>query len=267
MASAQEVTNGYDENTHLPPEWKAWPTAQKAAKLLGCSVRHLGRHIERGTIERHQCPDNVFRLNPNDLEEAKDQILENIASTESLEKETVVSEGFKSGTELVKQSHKHSEEMFRLYANPIQQLLEMYREENKRKDDRIKELEAKRDELAQQREDLISEQHMRDVLTNKVLKADARKDKAFGMVFDKLPGVWDKFVESKLGQSREVKATIELLKGFSRDDLKMLLETDILSPEQKVNVRTILGLEHPIPVVKPDDTEDPPHIETTGEPG
>jgi len=263
MPTAKEVANAYDEENGLPAEWKSWPTAPKAARMLGCSVRHIGRHVDRGTIERHQCPDSTFRFNPTELEDARETILENIASSEGLEKEAVVSDGFKSGTELVKQAHKHAEEMFRLYSSPIHQLLEMYRDENKRQKERIIELESKRDELAEKREELISEAHMREVLTAKVLKADERKDQAFRLVADRLPGVWDKFVEQKYGQSPQVKATIELLKGFDPENLKFLLETEMLTPEQKAQVRTILGMPHPVPEVKPDAPETP--IDTTGE--
>jgi hypothetical protein len=267
MPTASEVKAAYDEETHLPAEWKTWPTAPKAARLLGCSVRHIGRHVDRGTIERHQCPDSTFRFNPTELEDARETILENIASSEGVEKEGIVSEGFKSGTELVKQSHKHAEEMFKLYSTPIHQLLEMYRDENKRLKERVIELELKRDELAAQREALISEEHMRRVLETKMIKADERKDKAFKMVLDKVPSVWDRFIESKLGTSPQVKATIELLKGFDPENLKFLLETEILTPEQKAQVRTILNMPQPVPEVKPDDPEEPtkPVVETTGE--
>lgn len=268
MPSTAEVSEAYDESTDLPATWKSWPTAPKAARMLGCSVRHIGRHVDRGTIERHKCPDSTFRFNPQELEDAREAILENIAGSESLEKETVVSEGFKSGTELVKQSHKHAEAMFGLYSTPINQLLEMYREENKRQRERIVELESKRDELAAQREAMVSEEHMRRILEARANKADERKDKAVKMVLDRVPGVWDRFIESKMGQSPQVKAAIELLKGFKKEDLEFLMSTEILTPEQKAQVRTILNMPHPVPEVKPDDPEDPPKtvmIETTGE--
>ncbi len=264
MATSDEVSSAYDENTKLPPQWKNWPTAPKAAKLLGCSIRHLVRHVERGTIERHQGPDGTFRYNPEELEDAKDSILENIQTTDNESREMVVSEGFKSGTELVKQSHKHAELMFGLYRDPVNQLLEMFRNENVALRARIAELEKVRDENAQKREELISEQHMREILTAKVLKGEARKEKAFGLVIDKIPSVFDKFVESSLGQSKEVKATIELLKGFDKDSLTMLLETEIVTEEQKAHIRTILGMPQPVPKVKPDD-DDKPVVDTTSE--
>lgn len=264
MATSKEISAGYDENTTLPAEWKNWPTAPRAAKLLGCSIRHLVRHVERGTIERHQGPDGTFRYNPDELEDAKSDILENIQATSDEGRELVVTEGFKSGTELVKQSHKHAEMMFGLYKDPINQLLEMFRKENETLRTRVTELEKVRDENAQKREELISEQHMREILTAKVLKGEARKEKAFGLVIDKIPSVFDKFVDSHLGQSKEVKATIELLKGFDKESLAMLLETEIVTEEQKAHIRTILNMPQTVPSVKPDD-DSKPVVETTSE--
>lgn len=259
MATREEVSNGYDEKTKLPPEWKDWPTAPKAAALVGVSIRTLTRRVSEGVITRHQAPDNTYRYNPSELEDCKEYIR---GSNE--DQEMVVAEGFKSGTELVKQSHKHSEEMFRLYATPIHELLDMYRGELKVLRERVVQLEATRDDLANKREELISEQHIREVLTAKVLKSEERKEKAFGMVLAKVPGVFDKFIESHLGQSVQVKATVELLKGFDKESLAMLLETEILTEEQKAHVRTILGMPQPVPKVKPDASEEPP-VETTGE--
>lgn len=264
MAKRDDVSDAYDEKTELPAEWKSWPTAPRAAAIVGCSVRHLVRQVERGVIDRYKAIDNTFRYNPAELEDAKDAIR---TTSGDNEQELVISEGFKSGTELVKQSHKHSAEMFALYKDPIHQLLEMYQTENEKLRGRVEKLEAVRDEMAAKREELISEQHIRDVLTAKLGKAEDRKDRAFGLFIDRVPGLLGKLEESALGSSKEVKATIELLKGFDRESLAMLLETEILTEEQKAHVRTILGMPQAVPKVKPDEPEEPPAttVETTAE--
>lgn len=233
----------------LPDDWRDWPLAPVAAKKLGISVRQLGRFVSRGHLARYRAPDETYRYNPEELETAGDMF-----RPEADEDEGAPSaESLKNGNALVKQTHEQFARMFDKYSESYDVIMSRYREENESLRVRIRELETQRDDFVQKREAMLSEQYIRDSLNSQIVRKEARKDKAFGLVLDRLPGLMGKLEDAALGTSPQVKATIELLKGFDKESLEMLLQTEIVSPEQKAHIRTILGMPQEVPKTKSDE--------------
>lgn len=250
------MPNEYGEDTDLPASWSKWPTSEEAARRLGISVRQLGRYIRRGLLKRHQSPDGgkAYRFSPDDLKEFAEKMVEegglDVGDNDLPQDDRTL----KEANDLVRQAQGHIERTFERQANITDQLIQHLRSELAIRNERVRYLEEKQNEVAVLRENLLNEAHFRNLAQVSAEKKDNRKDKAVGLVINRLPGILDKLETAAIGDTAQAKAVVGLLKGFDRDTLVGLLEVDILTPEQKAQVRTILGMPQPVPELKPDAT-------------
>jgi len=211
---------------------KHWPSTVEAAARTGLNKAQLHRLRERGALKSGRDPHRVERWDPDLLAlvtEARDDGDEEDgatpqASVSSLNGQALV---------LLRQSQTHTEAAFKLVLEPMRQLLKAREEDVERLRARVQELEAKLDGAFELREKMLSEQHLRDLLTADVANQNARKDKALSMVREHAPKLLAAI-------NPGAQALLAVVQSLNDEQKGLLLETDFLTPEQKTHVRAAL---------------------------
>lgn len=221
---------------------RSWPNTTAAAARTGLNRRQLEQLAERGALKVEKDSMGVWRWDP-------DMLALVAAARENDDVDDVVddggavrvrSTGLAEAVALLKQSHSHNEQVLQLVRDPMRLLLERYTEDNKALRERVAHLESRHDELIAAREKYLSEQHLRDMLQADQDRQHARKDKALALVSENVPKLL-------AAANPEAQTVVKLLRSLNADQRDMLLLTDLLSPEQKAQVRALVGDSPPAP--------------------
>ena len=194
--------------------------------------------VERGALKCEKDSMGVWRWDPDLLSlvaEARDAGGDD-ESPEGPQRSSALAET----VALLKQAHSHQEETLRLVRDPMQKLLDRYSSDNEELRKRVKELEANQDRLIEAREKLLSEQHLRDMLTADQQAQHARKDRALEFLKQTAPKLL-------AAVNPKAQTVVKLLQSLTDEQRGMLLETDLLTLEQKSEVLAVLGNTAPAP--------------------
>lgn len=244
------------EEREVPSNWKDWPTAASAGRRLGVSRTKVQAMTKSGELNcQVRCPDNTIRYDPDVI----DAIAENLGSlperddddsdgdaTKPLIAPRIAADGFRAGTELTKQAHKHLETMVGLLVSPIRQALEVLERQCAKLQERNEKLEALRDDSILAREELLNRKVERDLMLKDHDSTQARKTQAWELFLRSAPKLLEQAAGSIVAKdpqaAEQVSATIELLRDPEMAELiKGLLETDMLNPRQKAMVERIVN--------------------------
>lgn len=222
---------------------KDWPNTIAAAASTGLNRKQLERMRSRGALVAEKDSAGVTRWNPDMLalvaearedSDDEDESLPPQARTEALNGQAFV---------LLKQAQGHTEAAFKLVLDPMRDLLKAREQDIDQLRERVKVLEGKLDEAFELREKMLSEQHVRDLLTADVEQASKRKDRALALVTEHAPKL--------LAAINPAAATVvQLMRSLNPEQRGILLETDFLSPEQKKQVAAVLDAAPPPPEQK-----------------
>ncbi len=226
-----------DAPDELPDGWNTWLRIGEATRLLRTNYKQIEKLAAEGSIRRIECPDQVTRYNPEDVQAAA-------VLFEPEAKPGLSHDEFRAGTELVKQVLSHHEKMVPLVVSGFSSMIvaaegrvKAMADELVAKNLRISELEKERDETAKAREKSISEEHTRLLAEKSVEAAERRKDKAFTAVTEKFAPL----LLQKLGVGDpKMQIGSELLSTIKRDQLLGLLAIGVLDEKQVALVLRLL---------------------------
>lgn len=206
-----------------------WVTTLEAMKLTSFGRRKLDKMAATGVLAREKDARGLTVWDAELLMQALDVD----------EDEAPASPSAVEAAALLKQAHGHLEGALKLVLEPASALLKSSMAENERLREHIRKLEATHLETQRAREELLSEQHLRQLATLEVSQNAARKDRALALVGDNVP---------KLLAAINPKATavVALMRSLTDEQRGMLLETDLLSAEQKDQVRAVLADAPPV---------------------
>jgi len=213
-----ETTNGHA----APP---GWLSTLQAVELSGFRRRKLEKLAREGVLVREKNARGLVFWDAEQLQQA--------IELDEPSDEPAAPTGAAESTALLKQAHGHLEAALKLVLDPAAALLKQALAENERLRDHVRKLEAAHLDSLAARENLLSEQHLRALATAEVAQSAQRKDRALAMVGQALP---------KLLASVNPKATavVALMASLTSEQRGMLLETELLTDEQKGHVRAAL---------------------------
>lgn len=220
-----------------------WPNTIQAAAMTGLSRKKLDALVASGALYRALDSSGVLRWDPTMLAVVSDTARNTEIGGEEPDAGTTL------GAETVamlRQAHGHLESTLKLVLAPSQALLDRALAENERLRARVAALELKRDELAAEREKVLSELHLRDMLTLEVQQTNKRKDQALELARDAVPKLL-------AAVNPEAKAVVALVQSLTAEQRDMLLLTELLTPEQKDQVRALLAKAAPSPAAAPEE--------------
>lgn len=229
-----------EEKTAAPPKRgdapRDWPNTIAAAAKTGLSKKQLNKLAEQGALKVEKDSMGVWRWDPDLLElvAAARESDDGDDGDDAGDARPVRSTGLAEAVALLRQSHHHNEQTLQMLRVPLDQLLTRYAEDNAALRARVKELEAKQDELVAARERYLSEQHLRDMLQADQERTHARKDKMLKLVQETAPKLL-------MGLNPEAQAVVKLVRSLNEEQRGMLLMTDLLNEEQKELVRGLLA--------------------------
>lgn len=153
---------------------------------------------------------------------------------------------------LLKQAQGHTEAAFKLVLEPMRDLLKAREQDVEALRARVKDLEAQLGAAFELREKMLSEQHIRDMLTSDAQRANERKDRALKLVESHAPKLL-------AAMNPAATAVVDLMRSMNPEQRGILLETDFLTPEQKRQVVTVLEASPPAPVptAEPEQKSEP----------
>lgn len=196
---------------------------QKQDKLKAARVDELGVHwFERAVIERLAESGDFEESSPED--EAADLN--------------------RSRNELTHFALDGLKESFKLVQEPQRSIIVHYKEELAAARVRIKELEDNYLLMVKTQQELLNEQHLRDLMTQESQAKEARRVEMMDTFKLAMPVLIE-----QLGKTAETwqkkSAADELGKRLSPEKLKAMLESDFLSDEEKDAFRRAIGYEEP----------------------
>lgn len=229
---------------------KDWPNTIAAAAATQLNRKQLERMRQRGALVSEKDSAGVTRWNPDMLAlvaQARDD-----ADDDDDDLPPQATSGTLNGQALVllKQAQQHTESAFKLVLEPMRDLTAERAEDVKALRARVKELEAKLDESLALREKLLSELHVRELLTAEAAQGAARKDRALKLVEQHAPKLLAAI-------NPAASAVVDLMRSLSAEQRGIMLETDFLTPEQKKQVITVLESAPAPDAPPPAPTEEP----------
>lgn len=220
-------------------EYETWPMLEAAAKLLGVKARTVHRMVIRGELSRYKV-SGKWRYDPEEL-----QILsKRQTSEEPVADETDSLAGvLEASTRLLTQAHGFIGQLMRLSVDPTSNLMKSWEAQTCKLQERTATLEDKNLEMLRLREEMISEQHLRDLDSYKEAQSEERKMAAFRTLKDDvLPLVKAKFLE-KSPDVEKALAAVELLRSIDPALIQTILTDDPdnpFTPEQRAKLKTII---------------------------
>lgn len=144
---------------------------------------------------------------------------------------------------LLTQTMRHQEKGFQMATGAVENVLQMYKEENQALRERVQLLESKYIDNMKAFEDLISGKHARDLEMRRQENSEARKDMALSMVLQGAPILIGKFMggpkaaaemaQHVPGGRTQLELMIEgFLRTFDGDQLQKVAESGLLNPIQ-----------------------------------
>lgn len=249
MADVKVNGTGKKARDSLPEGWKQWVGIAQVRAATSASYLEIKQAARDGIIDSvpaYLTPEGKALYNPADIPKLEGYLEEQAEERKDERKPTgLTHEEFSSGTDLVKQVHKHQELMLPLLVDGWRQMVVAAESrilsmttELQAKNARISELEKERDLNAAQREKNLSEEHSR-ILAEKAFEAhERRKDRAFGVFENKLAPV----LLQKMGfGDPKVQAGLEFLKTIRRDQILGLLAIGVLDEAQTKLARALIA--------------------------
>lgn len=247
---AETKSNGLkDKRAALPEGWQTWPGIAQVRAECGATYSQIKKAARDGVIDTvpgYLTIDGKPRYNPAQVAAIGEYIEEVEEEAEKRESRgNLTHEEFATGADLVKQVHRHHENMvpllvdgWRAMVTAGEQRIAGLAAENAELRGRIKELEDARDAQAALREQMLSEEHRRALEEKAFESAERRKDKAFATVTDKLAPL----VFAKLGVTSDPKmaAGMKFLQTIKREQVLGLLAIGVLEPEQAKLARALI---------------------------
>jgi hypothetical protein len=236
-----------------------WLSAHELHARFGGSVRTIHRWGESGRIGRYK--DQQGRVSFDSEAYARELGKEEELSGEhdSAKLEVARSQVLTSGAnDLLKQLLRHNEQMMGPTAEAQRELLVVLKDENKSLREQLASLTAVHLENMKAREELISEAHARTIELKMFEESEARKQAALDMAKGPVKQLLARVVggaggdtvpasSGKLAPARALLASLTddqlamlIAVPDLRDMLTALLETEVLSDEQKGFVREVL---------------------------
>jgi hypothetical protein len=238
---------------------EGWLTAHELHQRFGGAVRTIHRWGETGRIGRHKDANGRVTFDPDSY--ARELGKEDEASGEydSAKLEVARSQVLTSGAnDLLKQLLRHNENMMAPASEAQRELLVLLKDENKSLREQVAELTKVHLENMKAREELISEAHARTIELKMFEASEARKQAALDMAKGPVKqllarvtgGAGNDTVPASSGKLAPARALLASLTDDQlamllavpdlRDMLTALLETEVLSDEQKGFVREVL---------------------------
>lgn len=153
-----------------------------------------------------------------------------------------------ASTKLVHEATQHVAALLKLTTEPAKLYIERLEKQSTRDAARIAELEAKRDELAAVREELLSQAHERALISQQYASEQGRKDAIVQLAQDRLPKLLDMWiglpkslgtgsaenfcdvVDPKLSDLSDAELALALLRSIDREMLLGLQGADGVLP-------------------------------------
>jgi hypothetical protein len=220
-------------------------TRAEVARMLRISRTSVARLVERGILTIEEI-DGVTYFDKNEVIDAKEM---GAFNGEAEEEQTIRD----SMNKLVEMSLDHSSKSAKLYFEPSQAILEIFKAENQSLRERCRELEKTHSELISARESALNEQAIRDSVLREEQAAIERKKDITNTFKTALPPLIRQVIES-FGDKRSGALIGLLQRPETVTKLRMMLATDILDDHEKAVIASLL----PEPISEKPDTEKGP---------
>lgn len=190
-----------------------WISATEAERLLGVSRRTVARLASGGVVERKREEGGPWLYSRSDCERYLDT-KDNDTGPEQL-----LSQAYQA---------------LNVFIAPAKEFSRMLQEENKLLRERCAQLEARHDELIRAREELLDRKVDRDLAVQHMTQVEDRKERAFKLIET---NVGPKLLAAVGGKSA---AAGKLLDSLTEDQLTLLMNTDLISDDQKALLKKVL---------------------------
>ena len=217
-----------------------WLPRTEATKLLGESERKLYRLCSDGAIERRRVNGTGYFSRQDILDYCEMRGSVTPDETNGVSGDALTS-GFAAGTHLVKQASDHADRMFRLFESPVQAVLQALSKELERLRDENAKLQDRISAMVTREREYLDAAHEREAVSRILELEQRRKDKMLETLKPAALGMAQKLTGAVVLPAR-LQTALELLTSLDPDILKAVLadENDMLTPEQKTKLRTIL---------------------------
>jgi hypothetical protein len=231
-------------------EWKAWPRKVDAHLSYGVRERQITAYVRSGKLVAWACPDSTVRLDPDKLGELFGQPGEfkgrdrDLSSAERQRRRAApsspdlladpVAAMLHEAVAMMRASHGESVGLIKVITDPLNALLQAYKDQNAAQAARIKELEARIDEAEAIRAELADAAHERELRVKREANAERRRDETLQLLKDQVPELVSLYVSgsSLSGWAKKV----------PRDALEMLIDSDALAESVREELRRAAGI-------------------------
>lgn len=216
------------ETIEVESKETGWLTTEQAAQRLELSRRVFEMRCKGGeyTFPRYKVAgDRQYYYDPNDLAAVRqDEVLEMSRDAPA--------------AALLGQAYSHNEMLVKLHLDMTRQLLQHQTDENQKLRDRCAQLEQTQIDLIQAREDMLNDQHARDLATKELQDSSERKDKALAWLIELAPTILQTHMASKMQSG-----AVRFLQSITVEQIEMLIGLNEMSKSDDETSETMLSEE------------------------
>lgn len=218
-----------------------WYTREEAAEQVGCAVKSIDRWCKNGTLPRKKGSDGIYRIKPSDLEKVA-----NIAASRT-DRLSDKADLLDVVGNIIRQDQAHIARLIDSLVKPLEVLTTAQSKLLELQSNRCVALENKVTEMTELHEELLNQQHMREVELLKLEASNTRKTEMMGMLKQQAPKILDAIVAKngkavaavKLMQSLDPMMVVGITQGDILTAEQKALLDEILTPEQKASAANL----------------------------
>lgn len=229
--------------------WQSWPRKSDAHVLWAVRARQIDALIGRKKIRMFLCPDVTLRIPTEDLvahfgAQPSGELADVAAAKvpkqiDPIELDDPVALMFRESVAMLRASAQQTQDVLRMLLDPMNAALGAMRdamgqlkEGNVVLGARVKDLELARDQTLREREELIDNRHMRDLVMSSEMAREQRRNRIVESFTAQLPTFIAKWTGGTLA---------DFIGNYSPDEWELLFNTGFVKPEQQAQIRDLLA--------------------------
>lgn len=249
---AERTPSELPEHTRDSGEWRRWPRKVDAHLAYAVRERQVTAYVRNGKLKAYACPDDTVRLDPDALAQlfgepgefagrdrdlSKDERERRRAAAKAEHEITAdpIGHVFRETVGMMRESHAQSLGLIKVITDPLNALLQAYKDKDAAQLKRIADLESRLDEADALKAELADAAHERSLAVKRQEASERRRDETLKLLKDQVPELVGLYLSgaSLSGWAKKV----------PRDTLEALLESDAISEAVREELRRAAGIQ------------------------
>jgi hypothetical protein len=233
-------------------EWRRWPRKVEAHLAYAVRERQITAYVRNGKLKAYACPDDTVRMDPDalaqhfgepgefqgrdrDLPKDERERRRHAAKADAELTADPMAAICRETMGMMREQHAQSIGLIKVITDPLNALLQAYKDKDASQRSRITELEGRLNEADALRAELADAAHERSLAVKRQEASERRRDETLKLLKDQVPELVGLYLSgaSLSGWAKKV----------PRDALEALLESDAISEAVRDELRRAAGIQ------------------------